>query len=546
MENTVRANPYQPYLNTIVALPALKDAPIHLAILQDDFASLTRQLNVEGFQASELQKGVATELLTPLHLAAMTGNRLMVELLLKKGAKTSDEDCCFYTPAHHAAIRQDANLLQTFRHHNPKDMEAVTNRGGTVDDFADMLAPPPPLSETTIDVWDPTTQSVISRRADLVFATDKKVVAFSNQTFTTPERLVQLWRETPRTGVLNCQYSDRIRELMNAPSRIYVDTKCITQTGVELSGIGLVLKAKAALEPGDFVCFYGGVDDGANVLDSEHRVGDVDGGRVRSYGALAPDSFPNAMLLPKSNACGRMRYMLIAVSSIKAGEVICIDYHRRHRVVKNIVGIELRLLDLYQYWGVTRNMVAAIIAANRAERQFLISDAAHHSGNNSKLWKDYSFIAAKQYVENTPAAYVRCQLNLLAKPKKSKNYQLAIELIDDEVIVEGVRRATQMVTNYPDHYRRIFLRLLKATATSPALTVRRLIASVQVVSNVLQTFQKNLGGQPLDTESVKHGVDMYIAKILNTEKEEIQKSIIALQESLQRVKQQAEASESKS
>lgn len=280
-----------------------------------------------------------------------------------------------------------------------------------------------------------------------------------------------------------------------------------------MTSIGMVIKAKADLAAGDFICAYGGVDDGKKMFDSAYRAGKIDGTIVRSYGCLAPDSWPNAALAKVKRACGRTRLALIAYTPIRKGEVICYDYGSQHYMVKELDQVELRLKSLYRYWDEYR--VFSDTQLEGFARSTLKLTSSETETEFRQHWREIYPAVVHSYCENTPSAFVRVQLHLLAQQEGEHLTVNTDPRLRPSRHFEEMVTAVSLLNTLPQP-KTIVKTLLNRLQDSRPVSVVRSIMHFNDLAELINTASAQ-NKNALGCEKIVKLVDQYLEGIFITE-----------------------------
>lgn len=504
-------SPYRQVLSSLYTSKAFDASPIHQALFTDTSVAFRTILEHKTTPASPaLNSAVTSYLLTPLHLAAMLGNQLAMQMLLQAGANPNARDWRFYTPCHHLAIRGDDVALHMFQQIGTTDFTSLTDCEGTVEDLQKMRAMPPALKDTLVQVWDKISQSVVTKTADQVF---HHSLRFSDEIHTTAARLVELWKTKPDNlgeALLDRHFGPRFREVRTQPSRVYIDNECEAEAGTKLTGIGHILKAKEDIFPGDYICPYAGLDNGLRPQDSEHLCGSVDGHIVRSYGSLAPDSFPNAEIFALTRACGRQRLVLMAISKIRPGEVICINYGRA-AIVKEFDHQELRSRSLEAYWREFPHIEDVSQEQNRMANTRITTGCCTVDEYRS-AWKVTFPVTVANYIGDTPSAFYHLQLQALVNQSTGPFVINEDARMQSSSEYSGMREIVAKI-NTLSHPKVILTTLFDNIQNSSVMHMRMCLQNIHLLQNMMQKGEKMMD-RALTSQDVETIVKFYISRAL--------------------------------
>src|SRR5262249_44755723 len=111
--------------------------------------------NIIGHYRSNPKKfneQTCVNLLTPLHISAIKGDKITTLKLLEAGADCNPLDRRRWTPLHHAAVLQDKEMIQLFISHGA-DVDAKTDEEGTYLDLSRLTQTALKSSEQAIPLF---------------------------------------------------------------------------------------------------------------------------------------------------------------------------------------------------------------------------------------------------------------------------------------------------------------------------------------------------------------------------------------------------------
>lgn len=256
---------------------------------------------------------------------------------------------------------------------------------------------------------------------------------------------------TKLTNLLMRRFQSTFRKDYKGKDRLAISKKIIKDDGGVVQKMGWATIAKEEILAGEFVCAYGGENlpkppPGNKRSDYNIAIAggiiDADGPmKVRSYGALSLDSFPNCILVSLPNTAGTERAILVAIAPIKPRELITWNYGNKHSV-KSSDHIELRPKALNSFIknanGTEKSMVLVQMKAN----EILSSGLKQKEyGEIIGLLKTVDQVV---YVKSTPSVYTRYCLELMIQRKET-----ASQLDVAPEMREKVKRIEEKIKQLP-------------------------------------------------------------------------------------------------
>lgn len=373
----VEAPLYKDIDNMVSATTDLRTCPVAIAVLAyKGFEPGSIQL--DHCRQSLKEKVVKAIDLEALHLAVMGRNIKGIVPLAEMGANVDARDFQGYTPLHHAAMGADKAAIDTLLGLKA-DPTLRTNYGATYMDFLRMNAP---FAKHAI----PLNETLLSTHKNEKYHQDphcvEEDVTFVNENVARPETLIDLWhykmsdlteeeianlKKTNPRGVENLlRDNQKYSEYKAHPPQLSVKLVTHDDNGNPVGATFCGLFAEQDIKQKDIITEYVGellTQDQTGLIPASERTylfnehPAVDAQKYRGLGAIAKDSFPNAIMMRidrnsqfKYGIDGLLhRKILVALCNIKKGEQIVFDHGPTHPT-KRIQRIEFRSKAMVEFF----------------------------------------------------------------------------------------------------------------------------------------------------------------------------------------------------
>ncbi len=269
--------------------------------------------------------------LTPLHLAAMTGNKRAVKLLIKEGASQMRKDLRGWTALHHAAAGAHTQILKLLMPHNE-----VSKLGWSSADVQKHLC----VSQATKGFWykeprdEAPTYYPPEKFRELTEAT------YVDTTYITETLLKNRWH-TPKQQESDDAFLDILN---NQLEQLFIDDDKVYLSKTEHAGFGIF--ARVAIHTGEVFLRYCGV--ASTRAQGSYVIEDCDAEYFGSLASRANHSFPNTLM--HYIKCGEVEEpIFIATEEIAPGEQICVNYGDDYLAIIGAEALELRYEELVAF-----------------------------------------------------------------------------------------------------------------------------------------------------------------------------------------------------
>ena len=290
------------------------------------------------FDGDELNAVLSPYNLTPLHLAVIQGSHELAAAMVEGGlADVNAKDSRNWTPMHHAALKGDRAMLELLSKHHG-DPAALNHRLGKPEDLL-RLSSPGPIDDRQplpLVVWQenhvqrPLTYGEFKQMTKADYITEYSV---------DPAILLNDWHENllytlNHVFFKNLKLKERYLEFKkNSPTLILERDPAV----------GFNVKTAVRLLRGQGVTQYLGVvssskDPQTNV---EYQLDEFDGSQKRNLGPMINDGFPNVTSFPV-RIDGTKRDFMFMVDDAKLGDHLCWNYTLTHPVKTSQPHAELR------------------------------------------------------------------------------------------------------------------------------------------------------------------------------------------------------------
>jgi len=347
--------------------------------------------------------------ITPLHVAAMTGQLKTAEKLLRiMKVNPNHSDHQGWTPLHHATLLEDDDMVALLKKFKASE-KLKNDQGATPDELHDLLHPKP-LREKIYQVTDAGDFEEITPDQFQVITGAEYI----NQMVVTSHVLAVHWaNETCETHPHSCQKDFRSQYL--DPSRA-ADSLALQIAGHDENDrpipIGSSVVARRAIKKGELITEYLGVLNPTDKIthgDDNYILNHINGREARNLGPMIPDGYPNALMLSVSNLKGLFnRYLLIAGRDISQGTPVAWDYGQSSvKTAKFGITKEERCSLTNRYVEVFPDTTEAALHGNQLLK--LIKKVTDEAAEESidQLHRNSIF----SYILNTPVVFLKHVLN---------------------------------------------------------------------------------------------------------------------------------------
>ena len=301
--------------------------------------------------------------LSPLHIAVISGNQKAVELLIDSGVSVNAIDRFEWTPIHHAALLGHNAMLSYLLEHGA-DGSIKTNRKATYHTIQSLVYPSAYKLDKLTHLFWRDSQGHCSKLTNGEYQ-QKSSAQFLEECRVTQSQVFKTWSDL-ETEMEMFSFKKELKlsyenHLQNPLSHILTNVTQNSSGKVLQHSPGLGVYAKDSILAGQVLGEYLGklTDDEDSIVDQEYLLNEVDGKEYRNEIAQINDGFCNTTIVPMYNEGGlSIRYILIAVDAIRAGEQFCWDYGLGHSIKKGPY-IELRGRELRDF--VKKNPVDELI-----------------------------------------------------------------------------------------------------------------------------------------------------------------------------------------
>lgn len=306
-----------------------------------------------------ITENYSPEKLSPLHIAAMTGNLVAAQILVGSGkCNVNQKDGGGATASHHAAVLGNREFIQ-YLEQNGADPGITDNHGGTVQDIWTMIHHPIDQGAQSFLFQMPSGEVV--NETGLQFYDRTKGVLLTSTLVLSPLQWIEDWKnsgEELKLKGFERDLRDRYIDFKSQPlPRVIVK---------EDPTVGYYLCAGQFIPRYSIVGEYLGKIDFHEwkekendyermVADKSRQIEDknekyfayaenpstdyglerIDAYAFRGLMGLVADSFPNIISHPVMSASGVVqRTLFIAATDIQNGEILAFDYGRVHQTKK--------------------------------------------------------------------------------------------------------------------------------------------------------------------------------------------------------------------
>ncbi|MBM3198076.1 MAG: hypothetical protein FJZ58_02320 [Chlamydiae bacterium] len=346
-------------------------------ILVDLFAKIYQPKQPCAFEQRTNNKN-----LSPLHIAVIVGNLSAVKALIQAKVQIDALDLYHWTPLHHAALSGRKEIVEELTN-SGADERIRTNKGATYSMIWQWTQPPSTSMDARIPLLWRSQEGNFSPMIQEEFMLKTK--AFYIEHFKmSKEQVFATWSPFVR-GNMVFPFTEGIRKtyekhLLGEVSFPQVYLSQVTSTRYP---VGLGVFAKNPMARGQILGEYLG-----EVLNDpykekkgggEYLCDNYDAAIYRNEIAQMNDGFPNAVFIPVNNIGGMdAKNVFVALEDIAEGEQIVWNYGFMHRV-KNRAYVEMRKEKLRSFLD-TCSLIAMIQCAGKVQActcswdEFIISE----------------------------------------------------------------------------------------------------------------------------------------------------------------------------
>lgn len=308
-----------------------KGPSLRVSIDALDFAIIHRIEYVINFvidfykQKDDLNQKTPCRGLTPLHVAAITGNVEAAAQLIAAGAKT---DCCDHqnwTPLHHAALAGNSVMIDLLTR-SGTNLQVQTTLGATFKNISDLLHPPQSNPKV---VWKEADGPVRLITCDEFYNyTSSK---FLSENKITQEQLFSYWNTPPKDLQDELAFASEFKQKYLAqeemPVHVLSKVICNSEGTPLISSPGIGLFANKPLAPKELIGEYLGVIEEREVLNNFVLKKSINAKEHRNEIPHINDGFINCVLVPIHGVKGLpTRYIFVATEPIAKGDQFCWNY----------------------------------------------------------------------------------------------------------------------------------------------------------------------------------------------------------------------------
>ncbi len=294
--------------------------------------------------------------LTPLHFAACLNRMdLVTKLLALRPGDVNARDHRQWTPLHHAALVGNREMVKLFLM-NKADGQALNDAGGTFADILRLVEPPQHPDDELINLSYANTEDKVSQLTMKRFK-ELTGASFLHENHVDRAFMVEDWKANKLMGIQKTPYSETIRgsfkkkytEFQINPPQHIIRTVTHDDNKKPLPfSPGLGVFAQTDFKVGDVIGEYkahvGPEDVTDYTLDKYWQ-----GLNERNEIPIVNDGSPNAMMVVIDNVRGlSARCLLVAIAPIKAGTQFCYNYASNHQIKKGIY-LEFRGNDIREF-----------------------------------------------------------------------------------------------------------------------------------------------------------------------------------------------------
>lgn len=304
-----------------------------------DFSKKIKEKELKKYKKNDLNGVASPYKLSALHIATITGQSQIVQLLCDLPASNLNiSDRHGWTPLHHAAVLGDKVSQKIFLL-GKADKKAKSNNNGTYLDLVRLKT----IQPISINSWDENSSSVKTlspEEVEKVFSPFK----FVDEVFMPPQLQIKNWLKLEEFEIKNSLTDPDAYQnfLKNRPS-LYLKKSTQNDEGKPLdTGYGVCVNE--AIKAGSVICEYVGEDVSEELelspTESDYLLRDstnhfnVDGEgphHLLSYGSMIGDGFPNCVAITGAFLKGRdCRTVFVALTDLKKGDELFYNYGSHH------------------------------------------------------------------------------------------------------------------------------------------------------------------------------------------------------------------------
>ena len=307
----------------------------------------SKKFEMAIFDGNELTAKLTPYNLTSLHLAAIQGCHTLVSEMLKSGyANVDAKDNRDWTPMHHAALKGDRIMFGLLSSQG-SNAKALNHREGTPEDLLRLCSPLPVDASQPLPcvVWHenkvqrPLTYGEFKRMTNADFITDFSV----DPILILKDWHVRLIYHYSHPFYENFRLHERYREFKKQPPQLILEKD---------PALGLDVRTAVRLSRGQGAIEYLGciVPPDVKVENANFQLDDVDGNHKRNLGVLINDGFPNVVSMTVRIG-GIKRHLMFMLDDAEAGERLCWNYTFYHPVKTSDPHVEPRkdaMIDFFK------------------------------------------------------------------------------------------------------------------------------------------------------------------------------------------------------
>lgn len=296
--------------------------------------------------------------LAPLHLATILNQEVWVSLLLAAGADPNVQDHRKWTPLHHAALVGNRQIIKTLLLDKRTDSSLLTVTKGSYKDILHLVELPHTDPNEFLPILWENTKGKIRRLTHRQFR-EKTGAVYLRENYVSRKWLVDEWRsgskaEKESISSACWEHTEQVFKKkyhqfqLNPPVHRVRKVTRDDNNQVLKHTPGFGLFADRDYEPNEIIGEY-------LAKIGKHQANDYSLGRdwdASGFGnamRLINDAYPNVQILTLSNLNHLAeRHLITTISKIKKGDQICLDYTSSHRI-KISPYIELRPAALRQF-----------------------------------------------------------------------------------------------------------------------------------------------------------------------------------------------------